>query len=97
MDRKARGQVDTTTGEVTTDEETVTEDTLGGLPRSNYLTTEPTPTYVQVEKEPGVPHAPWVKGPIKQHHGFAASIQAMPQTAIDAIFEKFPFTKRGRE
>jgi hypothetical protein len=35
-DRKARGA--TPDGEVTTDEGTVTEDTLGGLPRSNYLT-----------------------------------------------------------
>jgi hypothetical protein len=36
-DRRTRGEP-TPDGEVTTDEERVTEDTLGGLPRSNYHT-----------------------------------------------------------
>lgn len=64
------------------------EDRVNGLPRSNYLTTEPTQTWIVERAEKDELHGNIVTGPIKELPGLVATIQTMSQQHRDAILRK---------
>lgn len=89
--RKTRGQVDEVPAKPKG------EDAMNGLPRSNYLTSEPTPTWIVEAAEKGDAHPRVVAGPLKEQPGFATSIQNMTQQARDRILNRMAKEAKARE